>query len=98
MAPAVPWQFYLYVIALLILTASSSALQTWLFKKKMNRAHETEDIEDHLDKMESSLRKERDGLIEFKNVFDSETKKPRVLTKQQIKPRSHQTSIQERVD
>jgi hypothetical protein len=48
---------------MLILTASSSALQTWLFKKKMSRAHQAGDIQDHLEKMESSLRKERDGLI-----------------------------------
>ena len=46
------WQFYLYVMALLILTASSSALQTWLFKKKMSRANnENVDIEKHLDQM-----------------------------------------------
>jgi hypothetical protein len=51
LSPPVPWQFYLYVIALLILTASSSALQTWLFKKKMSRKNETEDIDEHLNKM-----------------------------------------------
>jgi hypothetical protein len=35
----VPWQFYLYVLALMILTASASALQTWLFKKKMRKTN-----------------------------------------------------------
>jgi hypothetical protein len=35
LAGLVDWRFYLYVIALLILTASSSALQYWLFKKKI---------------------------------------------------------------
>lgn len=76
------WQFYLYVVALLILTASSSALQTWLFKKKMSRANnENVDIEKHLDQMESSLRKERDGMIEFKNVFQNQVPKSRVLSK-----------------
>jgi hypothetical protein len=30
----VSWKFYIYVIALVILTASSSALQNWLFEKK----------------------------------------------------------------
>ena len=36
----VEWQFYLYVIALIILTASSSGLQYWLFKKKLGLGKE----------------------------------------------------------
>jgi hypothetical protein len=35
LAGLVDWRFYLYVIALFVLTASSSALQYWLFKKKI---------------------------------------------------------------
>ncbi len=35
----VPWQFYLYVVALLILTASASALQVWLFRQKMKNSN-----------------------------------------------------------
>lgn len=45
----VPWQFYLYVIALLILTASSYALQNWLFREKMKNTNQSADIEQHLD-------------------------------------------------
>jgi hypothetical protein len=45
------------VVALFILTISSSALQTWLFKKKMKKNHQDTDIEQHLNQMESSLRK-----------------------------------------
>jgi hypothetical protein len=30
----VSWKFYIYVIALVILTAASSALQNWLFQQK----------------------------------------------------------------
>ena len=41
----VKWQFYLYVIALFILTASSSALQVWLFKKKAGKSNESADID-----------------------------------------------------
>jgi hypothetical protein len=59
LANKVPWQFYLYVIALLILTASSSALQVWLFKKKMRKNKETTNIEEHFNEMESSLNKEK---------------------------------------
>lgn len=44
----VPWQFYLYIIALIILTASSSALQFWLFKKKLRRSHKDGNIDSHL--------------------------------------------------
>jgi hypothetical protein len=57
MTPPVPWQFYLYVIALLILTASAASLQYWLFKKKLKKAKESDNLEDHFDKMESTLRK-----------------------------------------
>jgi hypothetical protein len=77
----VPWQFYLYVIALLILTASSSALQNWLFKQKMRRDNEDDDLEKHLDNMENSINRERERLIEIKNVFKSEQRKPKVLKK-----------------
>jgi len=41
----VTWQFYLYVVALLILTASSSALQFWLFKKKSQKTNGSADID-----------------------------------------------------
>jgi len=44
LTPPVPWQFYLYVIALMILTASSSALQTKLFRRKMKKTNESTNI------------------------------------------------------
>jgi hypothetical protein len=47
----VAWQFYLYVVALLILTISSSALQFWLFKKKMQKNRKNVDIEEHFNNM-----------------------------------------------
>ena len=59
LANKVPWQFYLYVIALLILTASASALQVWLFKKKMRKNKESTNLEEHFNEMESSLNKEK---------------------------------------
>jgi len=40
----VPWQFYLYVVALFILTASSSALQSWLFRMKMKKNKQSTNI------------------------------------------------------
>ena len=48
----VQWQFYLYIIALFILTASSSALQYWLFKQKLKKNNESGNLEDHFDKLE----------------------------------------------
>jgi hypothetical protein len=41
----------LYVVALLILTISSSALQFWLFKKKMQKNRKNVDIEEHFNNM-----------------------------------------------
>jgi len=41
----VDWRFYLYVLSLLILTASSSAFQYWLFKKKILITKEPENLE-----------------------------------------------------
>lgn len=55
----VPWQFSLYVIALCILTASSSAAQLWLFRRKSKKTKQTEDIEEHFNNMENTLKKER---------------------------------------
>ncbi len=42
----VSWKFYLYVIALVILTASSSALQYWLFTKKSELTNQSKDIDE----------------------------------------------------
>ena len=53
----VKWQFYLYVVALLVLTASSSALQYWLFSKKLKLSGDN--IEKHFDKMEKELNDKR---------------------------------------
>ena len=53
----VEWQFYLYVISLLILTASSSALQYWLFNKKNSQG--SDNINDHFDKMEEEMAAKR---------------------------------------
>ncbi len=54
-----PWQFYLYVVALFILTASSSALQSWLFRMKMKKNNQSANIEEHLNRMEDSMKKQR---------------------------------------
>lgn len=94
LSPQVPWQFYLYVIALLILTASSSALQTWLFKKKMRKTQGDSDLEHHLDQMETSLKKERDHLIEFQTVFQPDRSQPRLLTRNK-NAHSKDTSLRE---
>jgi flagellar basal body-associated protein FliL len=51
----VVWQFYLYVVALLILTAASSALQFWLFKKKSAKTNGSADIDEHFDQMQNKL-------------------------------------------
>jgi hypothetical protein len=49
------WQFYLYVVALLILTAASSALQFWLFRKKSEKTNGSADIDEHFDQMQNKL-------------------------------------------
>lgn len=80
-----PWQFYLYVVALFILTASSSALQSWLFRMKMKKNNQSANIEEHLNRMEDSMKKQRQDLIEIKPVFKSETRAPRVLQKKRTR-------------
>lgn len=55
----ITWQFYLYVIALFVLTASSSALQYWLFKQKAKKTNESADIDQQFNEMEDRLKKER---------------------------------------
>ena len=72
LSPSVPWQFYLYVIALMILTASSSALQTKLFRRKMKKTHGLTNIEEHLEQLESNLNKERTNFTKISKIFENE--------------------------
>ena len=52
-----PWQFYLYVVATLILTVSASALQQWLFKKKQEMTQdEPVELAAHIEAMEQEFK------------------------------------------
>jgi hypothetical protein len=49
----VTWKYYIYVIALIILTASSSALQNWLFQQKSKMANTSGDLDEQFGNMEA---------------------------------------------
>jgi|688.fasta_scaffold245999_1 hypothetical protein len=53
LAGPVSWKFYLYVISLIILTASSSALQYWLFNKRSEITNKSKDIDEEFGNMEA---------------------------------------------
>jgi hypothetical protein len=55
----VSWKFYLYVIALIILTASSSALQNWLFQQKAKISKNSGGLDQHFEEIEDEINAER---------------------------------------
>lgn len=85
----VQWQFYLYVIALFILTASSSALQYWLFLKQYSRGSQQEGIDDHFDKINREMESKRGNLVQFKGIFSKDDVKPKVLSKKRVSTSSY---------
>lgn len=48
----VEWQYYIYVVALVILTCSSIALQFWIFRKKSKMLGKKADIDSYIGKIE----------------------------------------------
>ncbi len=55
----ISWQFYLYVIALVILTASSSALQYWLFTKKSEITNQPKNIDEEFGEIQADMKAKR---------------------------------------
>lgn len=58
----VSWKFYLYVISLVILTASSSALQYWLFTKKTELSQQPKDIDEEFGEIEANMKAKRENI------------------------------------
>jgi hypothetical protein len=71
----VEWQYYIYVVALVILTLSSVAIQFWIFRKKSKMLGKKADIDSYIGKIEEDLDMERSKFINVENVFKKEDKK-----------------------
>lgn len=82
MVGTVSWKFYIYVIALIILTGSSAALQNWMFKKKSKLGNHAGNIDEEFGNIEMEMKAKRENLAEianFKEVFKNKGKGPKIL-------------------
>jgi len=68
----VPWQYYIYVIALVVLTGSSLAVQFWIFRKKSKMLGKKADLDSYINKIEEDIDEERNKFIKLDNVFKKE--------------------------
>lgn len=71
----VQWQYYIYVVALAILTSSSIAVQFWIFRRKSKMLGKTADVDQYIGKIEEDLDLERSKFIKLDNIFKKENGK-----------------------
>ena len=61
----VQWQYYVYVVALFLLTFSSMAVQFWLFRKRAKLLGKSTDVDEYVNQINEEIDNERSKYMQF---------------------------------
>ena len=81
---SVDWRYYVYIVALFILTGSSVAVQFWLFRKRAKLLGKSTDVDEYINGINQEIDFERSKYLVFDNVFKKKKKaqvEPKYLQK-----------------